>query len=361
MNLTETFELRKDNNQIQLSYNPNNSKTSTINNKISDLINSYCEYLYQENMIELQTVKEIHSIIAKFAQIIKLQDPNKITRRTLESYLDWLKICHNKIEYDGISREIENFLSWLYYEKVTDLDLSLQITTYKKDLPKTFNNPFSDSDINLLFKSQYYTTPTKKFSFDHPYQYWIPLLLVYTGACINEISQLRISDIIEISDRTTIFINDLGNDSKLRSKSATRIIPINQQLIDLGFKDYVNDIKASGNVMLFDRIKLGKDGWGTQPSKWFGKHKNELGIDSKKNIPALRSYCYNYLKQQGFHDKHIATPLGFGETIIPPNQIPNLFKVYWNSCKVLDKIEYDFINDIVRYRDYSFRNGRKAH
>lgn len=339
---------------------------------IKELITEYCLINDRsESPRAIQKCRTLHRLLSIFVDDLKTNRPEKITKRKLKAYNSKLEERVNRSCYNGVVTEVKSFLSWLYHNNIIREDLSLvsfpqkkSLTNYVKHtysnsiISKHFKQAYSDKDLTTLFNSQYYANPTSKFSFSHPYQYWIPLLTIFTGATVNELSQLQVKDVRNIGNRIALFINDIDTGKTLRNKSATRMLPIPQKLIDLGFKDYVEERRLSRDIMLFANISLGKDGWGTQPAKWFGNHKKELGLDDTKTLPALRSVFYHSLKGKGYHDKEIVSLLGMSEDITPPNKLTKLERLFRSNCEFVDSLSYDFLGEVKSYKDYIFRNGR---
>lgn len=116
----------------------------------------------------------------------------------------------------------------------------------QKPISKTFSNKsgnkkrkdsrqiFDKKDLKALFESDQYirgkhTTVARHF---------VPLLALFTGARLNELCQLRTSDIKFDADKNIhyIEIND-EKDNKVKSQAALRDIPVHDELIRLGFID----------------------------------------------------------------------------------------------------------------------------
>lgn len=96
-------------------------------------------------------------------------------------------------------------------------------------------------------------------------KYWITLLVMYTGARIGEVCQLRLEDIEPIGKHQVIHFRhkpELGQTLKhairkgmKTSGDVERVIPIHPDLQKLGFLTYVEDLRKRGEEKLFPNEK----------------------------------------------------------------------------------------------------------
>jgi integrase len=95
--------------------------------------------------------------------------------------------------------------------------------------------------------------------------YWIPLLLLWTGARPEEVAQLLVSDVAQDPEdgRWVIRITDEGQHphkgrrtlKTAKTNSGRRIFSIPPALIDLGFLSYVEWLRAAGEPALFPALR----------------------------------------------------------------------------------------------------------
>ena len=126
-----------------------------------------------------------------------------------------------------------------------------------------------------------------------PERYWVPLLGMYTGARLNELCQLDVLDIAEIDEVWCISINNKSGDPKksVKTKYAVRDIPIHEDLIKVGFLDYVEQRKNTGCTKLWDLKFDEREGYKRSVSRWFNRVKSEfLETDGtgRKDFHSLR-------------------------------------------------------------------------
>lgn len=140
-----------------------------------------------------------------------------------------------------------------------------------------------------------------------PHYYWLPLLGLFTGARINELAQLHLSDV-----RSTpggVWFLDLAvlddDDGKKRRKNANskRRVPIHPKLIALGFLEWKDALMRSGFDRLFPELRFDPvKGYGKAATKWFSSYLNRLGFprDNTKVFHSFRgtlvTYCAAKLK-----------------------------------------------------------------
>lgn len=98
------------------------------------------------------------------------------------------------------------------------------------------------------------------------------LLGLYTGCRANELAQLYTSDVIKVDNVWSILIQATKADQKLKTKNASRIVPVHSELIKQGFIEFV---KSRGQeCRLFPEFKYSAiDGCSKAFVQWFIQHK----------------------------------------------------------------------------------------
>lgn len=125
------------------------------------------------------------------------------------------------------------------------LEKSKKITRAQDD-----RQPFSESELNQIFSARWFNYGTGernrrgRLHQFRPHYYWLPLLGLYTGARLNELSQLYIADVgktetgvhfldfnLDSPDKTDFD----GRDKSLKTVDSQRIVTLHPQIIELGF------------------------------------------------------------------------------------------------------------------------------
>jgi integrase len=234
-----------------------------------------------------------------FREIVAMErDPSRcITQQTVVGYANILSACtrwglkHGQIFVDPVRDN----------KPVAPDRRATEVTSFHAD------------HLVTLFTSPVFTGDAKS-----PAWYWIPLILLFTGARLNEIGQLHADDVVwgdvpyfditqKIKDpknpRKAQAVKSLKNE-RWNSPSIRRI-PIHPVLLDLGFKDFY---KAHARDFVFEDLPHGKrrrDGTVKKPthqfSKNFGKYLDRIKIDE----PIYRLHSFRHLFNQAIERCHV--------------------------------------------------------
>lgn len=101
------------------------------------------------------------------------------------------------------------------------------------------------------------------------YQKWGPLIAIYTGARLNEISQLQLDDIREQDGIWCFDFNDEGEAKKLKTTTSRRMVPVHRRLLELGLLSYTEQLRASKQPRFFHELTYNaKEGYGRNLGRW---------------------------------------------------------------------------------------------
>jgi integrase len=105
-----------------------------------------------------------------------------------------------------------------------------------------------------------------------PYRYWGTLIGLYTGARLNEVCQLQLTDIKRNDDIWYFDINDEGERKSVKNTASRRRVPVHKVLLELGILDYVAELRQRGEKRLFPELSYcPKNGWGRSLGRWFNE------------------------------------------------------------------------------------------
>ena len=137
---------------------------------------------------------------------------------------------------------------------------------------------FTQNDLRAIFSGYLYTgTELARSNAVYPYQFWLPLLGLFTGGRLNELCQLDTEDVSknDIDGIWTISLMDDELDrplpKSLKNQSSRRILPIHSELIRMGFLDFVGEASKQGREKLFsDGLTYNpKKGWGSNATHFY--------------------------------------------------------------------------------------------
>ncbi len=164
----------------------------------------------------------------------------------------------------------------------------------KKKRQRSNNNhyAFSESEVTSIFNLPLFAGEESPHG---AMAYWVPIILYYTGARVEEICQLYRQNIIEDNGIPCIQV-EMGENQSVKTGN-TRIIPLHDHLIELGFMDYVN----SRENYLFSGQRNSAGKYSYNFIRWFGQYIRKHGIDNPDIKPthSFRHTFITYCRNRG--------------------------------------------------------------
>ncbi len=186
----------------------------------------------------------------------------------------------------------------------------------RRDKPRL---SFTPDDLKLIFDSAVFTKGQRPLGGAGDAAVWIPLIGLMTGMRLEEIGQLRGSD---IKQQEGIWYLDLDHAPEegrwLKNDSSRRQIPIHPKLIELGLIKKFSGLEGK----IFPLLKSAGDRQLTASwSQWFGRYlRQEVGItDKRKTFHSFRhtfkDLCRSACVSKEIHDRitgHSSRDVGDG-------------------------------------------------
>lgn len=194
----------------------------------------------------------------------------------------------------------------------------------KKPKDKT-TVPFTVEQMNTLFKSPLFTgcqsadewrnvaKPGNVMIRDH--RYWVPLIMLYSGARPAEIAQLATTDVRQEHGHWIMHITTEGEGDRksVKTEGSMRVVPVHDELIRLGFIKYRDGMESAGHARLFPEAKRNSRGQMiAEFSREFGRYLTRLGMKTGRGLSlySFRHGAADALRRAGHLDEQFGFILG---------------------------------------------------
>jgi integrase len=193
--------------------------------------------------------------------------------------------------------------------------------------------PYNAEELNKLFNTPLLRdTPSEqrvrppKYTFENAMA-WIPLVALFSGMRSNEICQMRARDVQRKEGIWLFNVNEDNPGQSLKTKAATRVVPMHSELIHCGFLDYVKALPRDGQ--LFPALKPGgPDGkYNHYFAKRFTDYRRKSGVTGPRTaFHSFRKNVAQALKDKRATQVEIAELIGheqgFTFSVYAPMQLP---------------------------------------
>lgn len=193
----------------------------------------------------------------------------------------------------------------------------------KKTKDKT-TVPFTVDQMNVLLKSPLFTgcqsadewrnvaKPGNIRIRDH--RYWVPLVMLFSGARPAEIAQLAVADVRQEHGHWIMHITTEGEGEKsVKTAGSMRVVPVHPELIRLGFINYRDGMEKAGQQRLFPEAKRNNRGQMiAEFSREFGRYLTRMGLKDGRGLSlySFRHGAADALRRAGYLDEQFGFILG---------------------------------------------------
>ncbi len=330
-------------------------------NRYNKILDIFLELTDKEYLIDLKAT-DLSQFVTDFSDMPNENDKIvKVELKNITSYKEWLKISKEKKLAKASNKTIKDKLIRIgaflnFCVGMEHLDKNRLIYKMKIE-DKTKRKEYKIEQLNTFFNSRWYKEDLEHNLKEEPHKIWIPLILLFTGARINEIAQLYVKNIREKEGIHLFRIKDEEDDQRTKNSSSNREVPIHQTLIDLGFLKYVEYQKKLNKDRLFSELYLTKNkGYGQHFGKifnefkytWLDEEAKEKLNNNNEILLDLHSFRHSFttaLRGGEVSDDYISSILGHKKNqtqrygSVPP-------KVYFTN---INKVEY--VLDFTRLKN----------
>lgn len=295
----------------------NNSDSPESHLKLSELVK---EFLSPLNIVRrnnaLATVRKDRDSLKIFIEIVGDKLISELTQADASKFADMCPNFGRKLNEVRSVSTVNNYMNsvgkfsrWIVSSRSETGHKQLEFSSlrYKKTKRPSIERAAFTEEEALKILGHPLLLGFKQLE---PVKYWLPYIAAYSGARLEEITQLSpTTDIYKEDDVWVIDINDT-NEKSVKNFSSIRRVPIHSKLIKNGFLEYVDSMKAINATTLFPD-ETTRDG---RTGKNAGKRVNRfiqksVGIENK-SLHSFRHTFATILKRGGVNESVAAEILG---------------------------------------------------
>jgi integrase len=233
------------------------------------------------NLITRDDCREFRDKIAKVPSNARKIYRDSTLLESIERRIKDNKPVLSVTTVNGQIKTLSTILNFAVREGLLQESPAKGLQTLKQKKSKTKRGSFTKEDLAKIFAHPLYTgCIDDEYNYNKPgknkprnHRFWVPLISLFTGMRLNEICQLFVSDIQLIDDVHVIQVRvDEDETKKLKTDHSERTVPISKRLIDIGFLDYAEKIRETGDIHLFPDIPISAEGSRSAlVTKWFAR------------------------------------------------------------------------------------------
>lgn len=341
--------------------NPNGVAADTLNQARRD-VGTFVDCVGSTrpvHRIDKKAVREWKALLVKF--------PVKATESKAFAGMKIVQIVqHNErigksaIGTNTVNRYLSGlsaFCGWLVDHGYLDVNPVADMFLAKDRRKK--KSVFTSEQMNALFCSPLFTgcqsdeaprfwvVPGNVVIRDH--RFWLPLIMLYSGARPAEIAQLAVADVRQLHGQWIMHVTEEGegDDKTTKTEGSMRVVPLHPELIKLGFIQYRNGIEKVGEARLFPRAERNERGQMIADfSREFPRYLERIGLKVGRGLSlySFRHGATDALRRAGHLDDQFGFILGHGKAtmtgrygILPQGMLQQ-------RVELVNSIEYPSLN-----------------
>jgi integrase len=264
-----------------------------------------------------RTQKDYRRVWNAFAEHLNYKDILTVTQADVREYRDAL--MRQGDEFRTVRKKVGQIKSLFAVAAEYNLVPSNPAAGVKVAAPKVGKprrQGYEIVDLNKIFRSPIYKNNDRPKAGAGEAAYWLPLLALFHGARLEELGQLRTTDIQQIERIWVMDITDEPDHGtgavkrrRVKTDESRRTIPLHPAVIKLGFLEFVRKQKKDGHDLLFHHLTPDNNGSLTGNwSKWWGRYaRSTIGIKDKTKVfhsfrHAFKTECRRVGIEEQVHD-----------------------------------------------------------
>ena len=350
--------------QFDLEDRPSPSPAVAISNKIptdrvSEIALRHLMEGQRSSLWMAKTLVEKRDALALLSELVKdmpIGDITKADARMVKNALQTLPKNRNKLpETKGLNLDEMLKMDGLAVVSVRTLNayVSHFQTFFKWAVEQGFTNEnvFSGMRFRMpkrdkALQRDAFTTLQLKEMFEHltvdkgglvpkEEHKWVTLIAMFTGARLNEVAQLGVSDLLEQDGVLCFSFTTDGDDKKhLKTEASKRLVPVHERLLLCNLREFLHSARKKGQVRLFPNLSYDKqNGYGRNVGRWF----NEsflVKLDMKKTT--LSFHCLRHTMNTQLGQKNV--PEHLQKAILGHTQTGMSYNTYFKEGFLPDQL-----------------------
>jgi len=244
-----------------------------------------------ERQPRAKTLHEWSMVVRKFTEQHGAMPVSAIEKAHVILYKD--KLVEGKRAAGTIRKHLgalHSLLEYAHHNGMCDKNAASGVRYQGPKVARRTREHIPVEDLRKLFDGGVFTKGERPAAGKGDAAFFLPLLGLFTGARLEELGQLSVSDVKRAHGVDYIELTDQGEAQRLKNKGSRRSVPIHPALLRLGFLKYVETRRKEGDERLFPLLKQDRHGsWTQNWSKWWGRYRKELGVTERwKDFHAFR-------------------------------------------------------------------------
>lgn len=252
--------------------------------------------------IDRDKAVKVYSQLLKLPANFKRCFPDMTVEKLCESGIK----ARSKRTVNATMANASALFEWLVLRKLAGTDYFAGLRASDKSKGRS---RYTDEELTLIFSHPVFTD----HEFNYAYHFFFPLAALLSGTRLNELAQLRLSDITEEAGIMVLNVTD-DEETKAKSEAGIRRVPVHPKLLELGFGEYVKSRK--GQHLLFEGLRLDeKTGRrSANASAWYGRFRKAIGLCQRgKDFHSFRHTVVSELIDKEIDERVIKALIGHAE------------------------------------------------
>jgi integrase len=256
-----------------------------------------------------KTVGAYQATALKFAGFVHDKPAAELKRADILTFRDHLQQKEGK-HFKTVENQLAHIcaiLSLGVENEKLDANVAKGIKVSKPKVPPITRMPYDHADLKKILASPLYTKRDRPKAGRGEAAVWLPLLALFTGARLEEMGQLHVSNIEQHSSgHWYLEITDIEEDHTVKTTSSRRRVPVHHELVKAGFLLYRDEMARTKEKKLFPGLTPDSKGdltgnW----SKWWGRYaRREIGLqDPLKVFHSFRHTFKDACREAGLSEE----------------------------------------------------------